>query len=549
MIKEKVYNTIYAASLVLLGMLLFPSGVFAEIIPNLKILFAVYLILHFAAGYIYFNLNVYGARKGWFQAYLITLLFVFISCFVQNIWFNIVESEITFIQSLINFSACEVLATAGYFTAYLILHIRCEIDKSYDGFIVVGRSLKVRVTKIENIILSICTLVFIFFAVFACVKSDGVYIPGVLLFGGFTIVSVLFLVSMRIPNAKIKDSKIWLRKGFSFHEHDISEYKSNYYSPSGVYIISFSDKEYKIPSECINLGYFLKLLEQTQNPYGRQVNVEKLSSFLKKQTKKTAVKLVPDTQSKLDIFNSKIGGLPYWDFKKEYPVDEDGVKMQLLCQLNFSECKVKNTVLPKSGMLQFFISEKDSLYGINFENQTVQKNWRVVYHSRIDKKVTAAKIKKLNINEYVNENNTPILKHCALKFEEAEFYMPSSNPGFETLVTKGVEKVTGTYFKGTVYDLLGPSNFNPYAEDFYRTFSCTENSMLSYPEFTQQDPRENLSKKDAKYFDTLLLQLVSTSADGSIMSWGDVGIANFFINSKALKEKDFSNILYNWDCY
>ena len=30
--------------------------------------------------------------------------------------------------------------------------------------------------------------------------------------------------------------------------------------------------------------------------------------------------------------------------------------------------------------------------------------------------------------------------------------------------------------------------------------------------------------------------------------WGDVGVANFFILPQNLEKKDFSNVLYTWDC-
>jgi len=30
---------------------------------------------------------------------------------------------------------------------------------------------------------------------------------------------------------------------------------------------------------------------------------------------------------------------------------------------------------------------------------------------------------------------------------------------------------------------------------------------------------------------------------------GDAGVLNFFINREKLKNKDFTEILYNWDCY
>jgi uncharacterized protein YwqG len=30
--------------------------------------------------------------------------------------------------------------------------------------------------------------------------------------------------------------------------------------------------------------------------------------------------------------------------------------------------------------------------------------------------------------------------------------------------------------------------------------------------------------------------------------FGDVGVANFFITEEDLKKKDFSKVIYNWDC-
>jgi len=44
----------------------------------------------------------------------------------------------------------------------------------------------------------------------------------------------------------------------------------------------------------------------------------------------------------------------------------------------------------------------------------------------------------------------------------------------------------------------------------------------------------------------LLLQIDSI---GEHILWGDVGVGNFFITEDELKRKDFSKVLYNWDCY
>ena len=64
-----------------------------------------------------------------------------------------------------------------------------------------------------------------------------------------------------------------------------------------------------------------------------------------------------------------------------------------------------------------------------------------------------------------------------------------------------------------------------------------------YPGFTQWDPR---SSEDTH--DVLLFQLDSDmGADWKIL-WGDCGIGNFFINRENLKNCDFRDVIYNWDC-
>ena len=38
-------------------------------------------------------------------------------------------------------------------------------------------------------------------------------------------------------------------------------------------------------------------------------------------------------------------------------------------------------------------------------------------------------------------------------------------------------------------------------------------------------------------------------ANGVEMLWGDVGVCNFFIHPHDLAKRDFSKVLYNWDCH
>jgi uncharacterized protein YwqG len=58
-----------------------------------------------------------------------------------------------------------------------------------------------------------------------------------------------------------------------------------------------------------------------------------------------------------------------------------------------------------------------------------------------------------------------------------------------------------------------------------------------YPHFTQDDPR---TRRDLE----LLFQLDS---DDGVM-WGDAGVGNFFIAPDDLARRDFSRVLFSWDC-
>ena len=82
-------------------------------------------------------------------------------------------------------------------------------------------------------------------------------------------------------------------------------------------------------------------------------------------------------------------------------------------------------------------------------------------------------------------------------------------------------------------------------EDEFNEFSGFGHKMFGYPAFTQEDPRS--SEKYDDYI--LLLQIDSVGIGDKEIMWGDSGICNFFITKKDLENKNFSKVLYNWDCY
>lgn len=69
--------------------------------------------------------------------------------------------------------------------------------------------------------------------------------------------------------------------------------------------------------------------------------------------------------------------------------------------------------------------------------------------------------------------------------------------------------------------------------------------MGGYAFFTQDDPRYN--EKYKEYIQ--LMQIDELESREDMMFWGDSGAGHFFIHPDDLKKRDFSNILFHWDCY
>ncbi len=249
------------------------------------------------------------------------------------------------------------------------------------------------------------------------------------------------------------------------------------------------------------------------------------------------------------LTDSKFGGLPYWDMEKEYPTDSKGERMMLLAQINFSDLCAFDTELPKEGMLQFFITVDDDVFGMDFDDPVSQKDFRVVFHDTVRQDVTEEQVQALDIvrAEEVDDYGTPIFRQAALSFRAGIDSMSSDIEDFPTVFVQAVKAVTG--------EEIDQENWYEYFEEdtdddnyLSEELSGLGHKMLGYPGFIQFDPRED--KEDRKYYDTLLLQIDSDMGeDGEdYVLWGDCGVANLFINKEALIKRDFSNILYNWDC-
>ena len=262
---------------------------------------------------------------------------------------------------------------------------------------------------------------------------------------------------------------------------------------------------------------------------------------VKRRTAAPCWKLTLQPEGPCGLLDSKVGGLPYWDPALPYPTDSQGNKMTLLAQLNFAQLGTEDP-LPRAGMLQFFIGQ-DDVFGIDFDQPDRQKNFRVVYHPEPDPALTLEQIQALELPTHVEADLcTPVIREAAFIAEKTVGYMGPGDCRFEALFREAVRAVTG--------EDIGEKNEYQYFDKadrdyFYDQLSTAGHRLLGYPFFTQYDPREPEGP-----YDTLLFQLDSDMAEDrkDLVLWGDCGVGNFFINREDLLCRDFSRILYNWDC-
>ena len=247
------------------------------------------------------------------------------------------------------------------------------------------------------------------------------------------------------------------------------------------------------------------------------------------------------TENELKITDSKVMGLPYIPKGAEIPQTANGDKMMMIAQINCDDLQGLAD-FPQKGILQFFVlNDEDGLLGLDFDNQTVQDSFRVIYHEKIEEFYDENELKNIynpyNFEEsYITNNNESYKMNFELTSEKERF----EDMFYDILTTICKEKELKQTQEDWLYRKL--LNFMQYSENYYS--QCD-----GFAFFTQEDPREY--NEEYKKFDTVLFQL-NSEFDENTRNWkvciGDAGVINFFINRENLKKKDFSEILYNWDC-
>lgn len=217
------------------------------------------------------------------------------------------------------------------------------------------------------------------------------------------------------------------------------------------------------------------------------------------------------TDKKPSVFESKVGGLGYIPHDSSFPTDSNGNQLRLLAQIDCAEIQLDGFM--EKGLLQFWLSDTDELYGCDFENPTNQDGFRVIYYPEVDTTVTEEEIKSKFVKNETDDDDfyIPVCAECGMTFEQSE----------------------DRYIE---YDAIEDD------EGWELWNNLSGHKVGGYPYYTQFEPRNDEQKKE---YDFLLFQLDS---DCEKTLWGDLGIGNFFISSEKLKNRDFSDVFYNWDC-
>lgn len=245
------------------------------------------------------------------------------------------------------------------------------------------------------------------------------------------------------------------------------------------------------------------------------------------------------TKDATTIFDSKIGGVPYFPKTMEYPRGKsEDQPLVLLAQINLSNLPDLPD-FPHEGILQFFIAG-DDLYGMSVDGLDVQDDFRIIYHKEI-----ISDISQLMTAEDIPQNSGE--DEIYLPFEgeykliaQAADPMPvtTSDYRFESAFVSSYNELHETPIK-QIWDV----DCNVLYDDMD---NFPDAIMGGYPMFVQADPRG--SNDEYAVYDTVLFELDSVYGDGIDISWGDGGTGTFLIAKDALLSCDFSKVLYNYDC-
>lgn len=276
--------------------------------------------------------------------------------------------------------------------------------------------------------------------------------------------------------------------------------------------------------------------------------IKEFVKTIKQEVIKESIKIKLKPNTKVSITQSNIGGLFYLPKDKEISVNDKGQQLLFLAQINCEELP-ENSIYPKTGILQFWIFGGNTDMGVDYDNLISDNNKRVIYYPSIEEHFTEDELSDIynpQIDEEEGELWSPIVGRApfALSFKKINEAILDTDFRFDEILVEKWNEAFPDKSISSYYDL--DDDIFEYISDELDTEDNTKIGGFGY--FAQSDPRGEYEQY--KDYTELLLQLDSLAGDDDEFEimWGDCGVGNFFATKEQIKNLDFTNCLYTYDC-
>lgn len=223
---------------------------------------------------------------------------------------------------------------------------------------------------------------------------------------------------------------------------------------------------------------------------------------------------------------AQVGGSPWLSDKESWPMDADGLRLEFVAQMDFRRLP-RLAGFPETGVLRFFVG-RDELFGANWDVPE-QSGCRILWHPGAVEGGRLEPPTRLD-----SDDMSPFQSESRRADGVALAATPANDiPDHDSVqVTARLEGQS---------DRLG---MNEVDDEIFDIAEERESGhrIGGYPMFTQPDFRR------PGYYDDYDVLLLGLTSDDTIM-WGDVGEAMFLMRKVDLDARDFSRVIFYWDCH
>ena len=279
---------------------------------------------------------------------------------------------------------------------------------------------------------------------------------------------------------------------------------------------------------------------------------EKIKKFIeefKKLENRETIKINLISETKTPLTSSNVAGWFYLPKTSTIPTNSKGEQLMYLAQINCEELP-DNSIYPSKGIMQFWIFGGDYNLGNDYTKPTSDSKKRVIYYPEIEEHFTEVELSEMYKPEEDKKEGeliTPINDGApfAMSFEKTSQWPLPNDFRFEEIFNEKLnEHIEETKAEEGFesYDIGEEESY-----DIIEDLDIPNHTQIGgYGHFTQEDPR---MYDDFEDYTELLFQLDSEfGTDDYYILWGDCGVGNFFAKKEQLRNLDFAECLYSWDC-